>query len=259
MHDHSAESVPPHAGQATSPVALVTLFMTALFGRNLDDNRPHLGPGLIWLPAVAHTRLMSLATLIVPYRRETTIQRGIAVTCEVLRATVALATARGATPLIVVPQFNREDDLERTLRRRILDDAGLPYVFVEFDDGWRIPGDLHPNAPTARRIAMAIANRLRATPTSGRHDAEHGSTGADANRENENGDDREPRLAPQLASGVEQVAQQCVHGSHRLTRPSAKQLPTPTGGLFEEITSALTLPALARDPCCAAVVRGAHP
>src|SRR5262245_50955396 len=93
------------------PVAVVTLFMTALLGRNLDDNRPHLGPGLVWLPAVPHARLMSLATLIVPYRRETTIERGIAVTRDVLRATAALATARGATPLIVVPQFNREGDV----------------------------------------------------------------------------------------------------------------------------------------------------
>jgi hypothetical protein len=114
---------------------------------------------------------MSPETLIVPYRRETTIQRGIAVTCAVLRATAALATARGATPLIVVPQFNREDDLERTLRRRVLDDAGLPYVFVEFDDGWRIAGDLHPNAPTARRIAMAVADRHLTTPTSGHRHA----------------------------------------------------------------------------------------
>jgi hypothetical protein len=147
------------------PVAVVTLLMTALLGRNLDDNRPHLGPGLIWLPAVRHSRLMSLATLIAPYRRETTVERGVAVTSEILRATAALATARGATPLIVVPQFNREDDLERTLRRRILDDAGLPYVFVEFEHGWRIPGDLHPNAATARRIAVAIAERLRASST----------------------------------------------------------------------------------------------
>jgi hypothetical protein len=90
------------------------------------------------------------------------------VTSELLHATAALATARGATPLIVVPQFNREDDVERRFRRRILDDAGLPYVFVEFDDGWRIPGDLHPNAPTARSIAMAIADRLRATPSPAR-------------------------------------------------------------------------------------------
>jgi hypothetical protein len=148
------------------PVALVTLFMTALLGRNLDDNRPHLGPGLLWLPAVPHTRLMSLVTLIVPFRRETTIERGIAVTREVLRATTALAAARGATPLIVVLQFNREDDVERGLRRRILDDAGLPYLFLEFDSGWRIPGDLHPNAPTAHSIAVAIADRLRAAPAS---------------------------------------------------------------------------------------------
>src|SRR6185503_7470620 len=69
------------------PVAIVTLFMPALFGRNLDDNRPHLGPGLTWLPAVPHTRLMSLAALIVPFRRQTTVERGIAVTSEVLRAT----------------------------------------------------------------------------------------------------------------------------------------------------------------------------
>jgi hypothetical protein len=147
------------------PVAVVTLFMTALFGRNLDDDRPHLGPGLAWQPAVPHARLVSLATLVVPYRRETTIERGIAVTREALRATVALASARGATPLVVVPQFNREDEVEGTLRRRILDDAGLPYVFVEFADGWRIPGDLHPNAATARAIAMAVADRLRAAPT----------------------------------------------------------------------------------------------
>ena len=89
-------------------------------------------------------------------------------TSEVLHATAVLATAHGATPLIVVPQFDREDAVERRFRQRILDDAGLAYVFVEFDEGWRIPGDLHPNAATARRIATAIADRLRSTPSPGR-------------------------------------------------------------------------------------------
>jgi hypothetical protein len=144
------------------PVAVVSLFMTALFGRNLDDDRPHLGPGLVWMPAVEHGRLASLAKLIVPYRRETTVERGIAVTRDVFRAMVSLAQARGATALIVVPQLNREDESERSLRRRILDETGLPYVFVEIDADWRLPGDLHPNARAAHRIAAAVAARLQA-------------------------------------------------------------------------------------------------
>ena len=78
------------------PVAIVSLFMTAIFGRNLDDYRPHLGPGLMWLPAAQHGRLTSLAALLVPYRRE---RRWIAAsrsraTCSARRAD--LARTRGA-------------------------------------------------------------------------------------------------------------------------------------------------------------------
>jgi hypothetical protein len=87
------------------PVAVVSLFMTAIFGRNLDDNRPHLGPGLVWLPAAQHGRLASL-------------------------------------------------------RLRILDDAGLPYVWIEIAEDWRLRRSLHPNAGAARAIATAIASRL---------------------------------------------------------------------------------------------------
>lgn len=143
------------------PVAVVSLFMTALFGRNLDDDRPHLGRELVWLPRRQHSRLASLATLLVPYRRDQTVEEGITVTREVLRATVDLARARGARPLIVVPQFDTEEPVERMLRRRILDETRLPYALVEIDGTWRLPWDRHPNARAARTIAAAVAARLR--------------------------------------------------------------------------------------------------
>ncbi len=140
-------------------VAVVSLFMTELFGRNLDDDRPHLGPGLVWRPAEHGSRLAALAALLVPYRTDATVDRGIGVTREVLRATVNLARARGATPLIVVPRFGPEDSAEATLRQRILGE-GLPSVLVTVDAGWRLPWDRHPNARAARAIARAVAARL---------------------------------------------------------------------------------------------------
>jgi hypothetical protein len=143
------------------PVAVVAIFMTTLFGRNLDDDRPHLGPGLQWLPGKTHGRLRSLAQLVAPYRSEVTVERGITVTREIFRATRDLAAARGATPLILVPQFGPEDRVEQALRRRILDDSGPPYVLVEIDPAWRVPGDVHPNAYAAHVIAAAVAAHLR--------------------------------------------------------------------------------------------------
>jgi hypothetical protein len=74
---------------------------------------------------------------------------------------VELARARGAIPLIVVPQFGREEEVERTLRRRILDEADLPYTLVEINKDWRLPWNQHPNARATRAIADAIAARLQ--------------------------------------------------------------------------------------------------
>src|SRR5260370_1488585 len=114
------------------PVAVVSLFMTALFGRNLDQDRPHLGPGLLWIPD-DRSRLSSLAKLVVPYRADTTVERGVTATRELLRATSELARAHGATPLLVVLQFGHEAQPEQMLRRRILDNASIPYVLVDID------------------------------------------------------------------------------------------------------------------------------
>jgi hypothetical protein len=143
------------------PVAVVSLFMTALFGRNLDQDRPHIGPGLVWLPAQQHSRLLSLAKLIVPYRADTTVDRGVIVTQEVLRADNELAQEHGAIPLLVVLQFGREGPPEQMLRRRVLDDASIPYIFVDIDSSWRLPWDRHPNARAAHAIATSIASELR--------------------------------------------------------------------------------------------------
>ena len=147
------------------PEAVVVLYMTALFGRNLDDDRPHLLPGLVWSPAVSHGRLITLARLAVPFRRNSTVERGVGVTREVLGAMVRLARSRKATPLIVVPQFGSEGALERSLRQRVLDEAALPYVMVEIDPDWHVPSDHHPDARAARMIAGAIVERLRERPT----------------------------------------------------------------------------------------------
>jgi hypothetical protein len=143
------------------PVAVVSLFMTALFGRNLDADRPHLGPGLVWLPAEPPSRLAWLAGLLVPYRTDETVARGVTMTRHVLRATVELARGRDATPLVVVPQFGHGDPAQETLRRKIFDDTGIPYVLVEIDAGGRLPRDGHPNPRAAHAIAAAIAGRLR--------------------------------------------------------------------------------------------------
>jgi hypothetical protein len=143
------------------PVAVVLLFTPAIFDRNLDDDRPHLGPGLVWLPAEHRWRLATIAKLLVPYRSSETIERGISLTREVLRATVELARSRGAVPLIVVPEFGPEEPGEQALRHQILDDTGLPYVRVELDPTWRISDDDHPDPRAARAIADGVAARLR--------------------------------------------------------------------------------------------------
>jgi hypothetical protein len=141
------------------PVAVVAIFMTELFGRNLDDDRPHLTAGLVWQPAERTSRLMSLAGLLVPYRRGTTVEDGMRVSSETLRAIVRVARERAATPLVLVPQFGEEDDVQRRLRARILTDD-VPTTLVHLDADWRLPWDRHPNAEAAHVLASAVAARL---------------------------------------------------------------------------------------------------
>ncbi len=144
------------------PVAVVSLFIPALFVRNLDDDRPHLGADLAWRPGISRFRLHALMNFLFPYHGEAEIEQGINATRAVLLASAAFAHAHHAVPLVVVPQFGPEGPVERNLRRRILDEPGISYVRVALDPSWRIKGDLHPDPRAAHAIAVAIAERLRA-------------------------------------------------------------------------------------------------
>jgi len=146
------------------PVGVVSIFMPMLFGRNLDDDRPHLGPRLTWAPAAHHARLFSLARLFVPYRSADEIARGVTLTRDVMRATADFARARGARPVLVVPQLGVEDPTEAALRHRVLDEGGIPYVPVPLDASWTVAAaDRHPDARGARAIAEAIAAVYQST------------------------------------------------------------------------------------------------
>jgi hypothetical protein len=143
------------------PVAVVIPFVPMLFDRMLDEDRPHLDAGLRWHPGVAPPlRLVELGRRLLRYRSAEAIAGGVATTQAVLRATIALAAARGAATLIVVPQFQPEDPSERAIRARVLDAARLPYLLVPLDPRWRLAADRHPDARGAHAIAAAIALAL---------------------------------------------------------------------------------------------------
>jgi hypothetical protein len=144
------------------PVAVVLPFVPLLFDRNLDQDRPYLDSDLRWHAAhPPELRLVELARRVLRYRSEAAIADGVATTQAMLRAAIALARSRGATALIVVPQFQPEDPTEAAIRRRVLDEAHLRYLLVPLDPAWRLQIDRHPDARGARVIAAAIAGALR--------------------------------------------------------------------------------------------------
>jgi hypothetical protein len=149
------------------PVAVVALFMPSLLRRTLDVDRPHLDPDLTWRPPVRSLKLAEVARRAVPYRSERDIDRGVATSRAALADTVVLARRRGAVPLILVPQLRPETPVEAQLRRRVLDEAGLPYVIVRIDPTWLIPHNRHPDARASRAMAQAVAGYLAAHGVAG--------------------------------------------------------------------------------------------
>lgn len=142
------------------PVAAVILFVPGLMFRDFDVDRPHLGPGLVRYPAERQSSLFRLLHHFVPYHSREAMEQVIRLVRQELTASVALAHSRHAAALIVVPHFGPIDPREARLRRQILDQGHLPYVWIELDPAWRLPHDPHPDAHGACVMAKAIAARL---------------------------------------------------------------------------------------------------
>jgi hypothetical protein len=148
------------------PVAVVVPFMSRLFDRNLDRDRPHLDPALRWHPGgKPPLRLVELARRVTRYRGRGSIEEGIAMTRAALGASIALARARGARAIVLVPQFLPEEEGERAVRRDVLDRGHIPYLLVPLDPAWRSPIHGHPNARGARALAEAVARAVAAAPS----------------------------------------------------------------------------------------------
>jgi hypothetical protein len=144
-----------------NPVAVVIPFMSLLLDRNLDRDRPHLDSRLRWHPGgKPPLRLVELVRRGVRYRSSESIAEGVAMTQAALRQMVAMAQARGAKAIVLVPQYLPEQPREREVRRAVLDKAGIPYLFVPLDGAWRNPIHGHPTAEGARAIAAAVAAQL---------------------------------------------------------------------------------------------------
>lgn len=140
------------------PVAVVIPFMARLFDRNLDTDRPHLDSRLRWHPATRPPlRLVELARRVLRYRSSAAIREGTLMTRAALQADIALVRARGATPIVLVPQYLPEDRREAAIRRDVLDAAGIRYLLVPLEPALRNPRHGHPTPRGARVIAQAVA------------------------------------------------------------------------------------------------------
>jgi hypothetical protein len=144
--------------QYRQPKAVVVLFMPLLFHRNLEHDRPHLEPGLVWRPPSDDLRLAQIVRRLVPARSQSEIDAAGVMTRQALAGIVAAARAKGAVPLVLVPQLTQETAEEAAIRARVL--AGLPHILVPVDPTWRVPNNRHPDARANAALADAVARYL---------------------------------------------------------------------------------------------------
>lgn len=163
-----ADELPRYA----RPVAVVTLFLPALLDRTMRDYRPHLaldGQGQLELlpPArgfFAELRLRKFLRNVIPYHSEAHNQAMIELVGALFTQTAQLARQRGATPLFLIPSLGPPRPLaahpEAWIIRNLFEARKLPYLLVDLDPAWTLPGDGHPDPRATRKLATAIARAL---------------------------------------------------------------------------------------------------
>ena len=143
------------------PIAVVFLFLPSVFRKDIDRTLPRLDPELHLLQPEAPLRLTVLAHWLVPYESRRSITEGVVTAQHILRAVAEMAEARGAVPVTVVPDVADKRAGERGVRRRVLDEAHLPYVPVPLQSQWHVPNDEHPDARADHAMAAAVVRALR--------------------------------------------------------------------------------------------------
>ncbi|WP_340314037.1 hypothetical protein [Rhizorhabdus argentea] len=138
------------------PVAIVILFAPSLMVRDLDRNRPWIDSGGRWHRASPTWALGHLGRVLFPYHSTAAIAEAVASDRRVLKAEAAMARARGAEPLILVPVFQPEQRRERALRRMVFDGLAVPHLVVPLDQSWRLVRDSHPDARGDAVMARAL-------------------------------------------------------------------------------------------------------
>lgn len=154
------------------PVAVVTLFLPALLDRTMRDYRPHLvldPQGALTLLPPAHglwaeLRLRKFLRNVIPYHSEAHNQAMLELVGALFSETARLARARGAAPLFLIPSLGPPRPLaehpEAWIIRSLFEARKLPYLLVDLDPSWTLPGDGHPDPRATRKLAAAIAQAL---------------------------------------------------------------------------------------------------
>jgi hypothetical protein len=151
------------------PLAVVTFVVPLQIQRNVDYRRERLalladGSLAVVLPApkfVRDVRLFELFDRVAP--RDDTAFR---IARAILIATARDARARGAFPLFVATNFRspclHDESGQSSLAHRLFAGLDLPYVSVDLDPRWAVPGDGHPDVRGSRALAEAIVTELSA-------------------------------------------------------------------------------------------------